>query len=315
MLLSVICPTLNEEDHIEKILQHFLQSPPFDKELFIIDGGSKDRTLEIIKVWTLIHPNIHLLQNPDRYVSYALNKAIPLCKGHFIARIDAHTEYATDYYQTIINTFEAISADIVGGPTRTKATNLMQEAIAFAICKPLAIGNSQVHFENYKGYTDSVTFGAWRREIFKITGLFDTNMIRNQDDEFHYRAKSKGLKIYQNPEIRLYYYPRSTLSGLFSQYFYYGFYKPLVLRKVPSGFKWRHLIPSFFVLYLLSFPLVFLWPYWLLPLILYLLLITIVSLKSTVPLSVKLRIIFVFPTIHTAYGIGFLTGLPSLWKK
>ena len=38
-----------------------------------------------------IYPNIHLLHNPDRYVPYALNKAISAAKGEIIVRLDAHT--------------------------------------------------------------------------------------------------------------------------------------------------------------------------------------------------------------------------------
>lgn len=41
----------------------------------------------------------------------------------------------------------------------------------------------------------------------------------------------------------------------FSQFFQYGLFKPLVLQKVKSEFKFRHIIPSIFVLYVLLLPL------------------------------------------------------------
>ena len=65
------------------------------------------------------------------------------------------------------------------------------------------VGNSSFHFEDFEGFTDSVYLGAWKRKIFEKTGLFDTTFKRNQDDEFHYRAKSMGFKVYQDPEIKL----------------------------------------------------------------------------------------------------------------
>lgn len=314
MTLSVICPAYNEENYIDAILQHFIESHPDDKELYIIDGGSTDRTVAIVHEWSRTHPNIHLIHNPDKFVPYALNLAIPLCKGAYIVRIDAHTEYASDYYESILNTFHQTGADIVGGPTRTKAKTSMQAAIAYAICTPLGIGNSSVHFENYEGYTDSVTFGAWRKDIFDTTGYFDTELVRNQDDEFHYRAKSKGLTIYQSPKIKLYYYPRNTLSGLFSQYYQYGLYKPLVLKKVKSGMRLRHLIPAVFVLYLFSLPLaIWLW-WWVIPLIFYTVLCIIFSIISNNPLNMVMKMIPVFPVLHIAYGLGFIGGLPKIWK-
>ena len=48
-MLRVMCPALNEEKHIGQILEFFISSKPAEKELFIIDGGSTDGTVEIIK--------------------------------------------------------------------------------------------------------------------------------------------------------------------------------------------------------------------------------------------------------------------------
>lgn len=307
--LSVICPVRNEEEYIETVLAHFVRTEPRGKELFVVDGRSTDRTKEVVSKWIETNPNIYLLDNPEQYVPFALNKAIVQCHGRYLVRIDAHTEYADDYYSSILRVFAKTGADIVGGPTRTKAKSPMQAAIAKAICTPLGIGNSRVHFEDFEGYTDSVTFGAWRREIFEQTGLFDTTLLRNQDDEFHYRAKSKGFTLYQSPDIKLYYYPRSTLKGLFSQYYQYGYFKPLVLRKVPDEWKWRHLIPAAFILYLFTLPLALWRPLWLMPLALYALLCLLVGLRAEASWPVRLRMPLVFPVLHTAYGSGFLRGL------
>lgn len=310
LLISVICPTLNEAQHIEKLLQFFVAAKPEDKELFIIDGNSQDRTRSIVQQWQQQYPNIHLLVNEKKYVPYALNIAIPQCKGQYIVRLDAHTEYEADYFEQVIATFNKTGADIVGGPTRTKATDATQTAVANAICTAFGIGNSRVHQDTYEGYTDSVTFGAWRRNIFQKTGLFDTDLVRNQDDEFHYRAKSKGLKIYQSSDIKLYYYPRSSLKALFRQYFQYGLYKPLVLKKVPDEWKWRHLIPSIFTLYLpLGLSLGFLHCFFLLPLALYLLANIYFSFMNQLPWRAKWISLLVYPIIHLAYGSGFIKGL------
>ena len=313
VILSAICPTLNERRHIDALLAFFTSSQPAQKELYIVDGLSTDGTQEIIARWQTEHPNVHLLENPCRYVSHALNLAIPKCRGAILIRLDAHTEYASDYFEQIITTFERTQADIVGGPTRTKSTCVKQSAVAYAICTRFGIGNSLVHQEDYEGPTDSVTFGAWRREVFETIGYFDTEMVRNQDDEFHYRAKSAGLTIYQNPSIRLYYYPRRSLSGLASQYFQYGFYKPAVLRKVPSEWKARHLLPSMFVIYSTVLPLLIAL-HWTLgvPLLLYTAMTLYFSFFNVLPFRGKLACLAVYPTIHLSYGIGFVLGLIRL---
>jgi glycosyltransferase involved in cell wall biosynthesis len=46
--ITVLCPTYNEANYIENILRFFVESLPANKELFIIDGGSTDRTTGIV---------------------------------------------------------------------------------------------------------------------------------------------------------------------------------------------------------------------------------------------------------------------------
>ncbi len=308
MILSVICPCFNEEDYIDGLLTFFIAAQPQEKELFLIDGGSTDRTKEIIKAYQIKHDNIYLLDNPDKIVPYALNKAIPKCTADKICRLDAHTKYADNYFEEILSTFDKVEADIVGGPTRTACKVPFQCAVAHAICTPFGVGNSQVHNIEYEGYSDSVTFGTWKKEIFEDVGLFDVRLVRNQDDEFHYRAKSKGKKIYQNPDIKLWYYPRSNFKGLFKQYYQYGLYKPMVLKKVNSEIKLRHLIPSCFLLYFISLPATYFTPIWLLPLFLYMALNLYFSIKAKGNVLVKLCALSVYPALHISYGAGFIRG-------
>ncbi|MDP2363321.1 MAG: glycosyltransferase family 2 protein [Ignavibacteria bacterium] len=314
-LISVICPTYNEESYIESILSFFVNSKPENKELLIIDGGSSDRTKEIVQGWILKNNNIKLFINLNKIVPYALNLGIKESKGDFLIRIDAHTKYSDDYFIKILEVFERTGADIVGGPTRVAFETDFQKAVAVAITNPLGVGDSKVHNLEYNGYSDHVTFGAWKREIFDEVGLFDEELVRNQDDEFHYRAKSKGKNIYLSSAIKLWYYPRKEFPSLFKQYFQYGYYKPLVLTKVRSEIKLRHLIPSFFTFYILSVPIAFFYLVWIFPAIIYLLAISFAILKSDLNSYQKLISFLVYPAIHLGYGFGFILGMKKILKK
>jgi succinoglycan biosynthesis protein ExoA len=308
-LISVICPVYNEAKYIRHVIDFFLSAKPDEKELLIIDGGSTDGTPDIVKEYSAAFPNIRVLHNAYKYVPYALNMAIAQAKGDPVIRIDAHTEYAPDYFEKILEVFIETGADIVGGPMRTKGITPFQNAVAYCTSTKMGVGDSRFHDENYKGYVDSVYLGAWRKSVFPDTGVFDEQLMRNQDDEFHYRAKSKGKKIFLDPRIKLWYYPRSNTKTLFKQYFQYGLYKPLVLKKVGSEAKLRHLIPSGFVLYLLSLPIALLYWWWILPLILYVGLAAIFAVRCKGGLMTKLFCPIVYPILHIAYGTGFLLGL------
>lgn len=313
-MISVVCPIFNEKDYIVQLTDFLRNSYPEGKEIFFIDGGSTDGTIELINAQNWNNQKIAVLTNTKQTVPFALNLAIPKCTRDIIVRLDAHTKYDLGYFKVILDTFQKIEADIVGGPTRTGFRAPFQEAVAFALNTKFGMGNSSVHDVEFEGYTDSVTFGAWRKSIFNTTGLFDTSLKRNQDDEFHYRARSLGFKIYQNPEIKLFYYPRNTWRGLLKQYFQYGLYKPLVLKKVSAEIKFRHLIPAAFVIYLISLPLLtFLmgWIY-LLPLVSYLLIDFFYSFSGNKTWKAKFYCLLVYPTIHIAYGGGFLFGIGKL---
>lgn len=310
-MISVVCPVYNEEDYIENVLSFFVAALPREKELVIVDGGSNDRTREIVLQWSAKHPEIRLLDNPRKYVPFALNLAIPQCRGEIIVRLDAHTEYAPDYFTSILAAFEKSGADIVGGPMRAVGKSAFQKAVAYCTSTRFGVGDSSFHDELAEGFVDSVYLGAWKAEIFTRTGYFDEQMLRNQDDEFHYRAASKGFRIYLDPSIRSVYYPRNEPRKLFSQYFQYGLFKPLVLRKVRSGMRLRHLIPTLFVLYLSGLPVLhfLIGCYAWLPLAVYSLLDVSFALKGGESWSVKAWRLLVYPMLHIAYGSGFLLGL------
>ncbi len=310
-MITVICPVYNEGAYIRSVLDFFISAKPSDKELILVDGNSSDDTCAIVEEYMVRHDNIQLLLNPNRYVPFALNKAITAASGDIIVRLDAHTNYDPHYFEKIIETFQKTNGDIVGGAMRIAAGNSTQNAIGYATTTRFGVGNSSFHFEDFEGYTDSVYLGAWKKNIFDKTGMFDTNFKRNQDDEFHYRAKSLGFTVYQSRDIKLYYHPRKSLKLLFKQYYQYGLYKPLVLKKIKRATNARHLIPSLFVVYLALLPVLLMSGIYfsLIPLAIYAFVAIAFAAISKKPFTEALLIPPVYCTLHTAYGIGFLSGL------
>jgi len=129
------------------------------------------------------------------------------------------------------------------------------------------------------------------------------------DDEFHYRARILGKRIYLNPEIKSFYYPRNSFSKLISQYFQYGLFKPIVLRKIKSEIKLRHIFPSLFSIYILSLVLVFLSKFYLLPLFVYISIDIYFSIRAKSNIKIIINSLLIYPVLHLSYGFGFLTGL------
>ena len=248
-LISVVIAARNEERHIAECLRGVLafESPPGGFEVIVADGMSDDRTREIVDAIAAEDHRVTLLDNPGRTASSGLNAGIRAAKGELIVRVDAHSEYAPDYLVRCVEVMEATGADNVGGPTLAKARTYQQRAIAAGFHSKFAVGGSRFHQPDYEGYADTVTYGCYRKAKLLEIGLFDEEMIRNQDDEVNLRLLRAGGRIYQSPRIRSWYYPRATLGELFQQYFQYGYWKVRVIQKHRIPASVRHLVPGGFV--------------------------------------------------------------------
>lgn len=312
-LTSVIVPVLNEEGHISKLMDTLARQDYPNLEFLLTDGGSSDRTIQLITERQLNDPRFKLIRNPERFVSHGFNLALMEAKGNYIAFLGAHAEYPENYLSQGVKVLDKNIADAVGGPLRHKGLNPTGKAIAFAMTSGFGVGNTAFRTSTERQYVESVAFAVYKKSVFEKLGGMDEALIRNQDDEFHYRMNSAGFKILMIPEMQAVYYVRSSFYALFKQYFQYGLYKPLVLKKVHSGARLRHFIPSLWTLYLVcAVTLSCIFPSGILlcsiPFMLYLMIACYVIFKS--PPEINPFLLFLgFSTLHISYGTGFIKGL------
>ena len=309
MKLSIICPVYNEAPHIDALVSSLLSDREIEKEIIFADGGSTDGTLQRLEELGKKYVNVFVVSNPRRYTNFAFNTARQHAKGKYIAFIGAHAEYPENYFSIGIQYLEKGECDVVGGPLHQKGRTHTGKAIACCMSSKFGVGNTEFRTENKKKYVDSVAFAIYSRDVFEKAGVMHEDLIINQDDEFHYRLRKSGFRILMIPEMRATYYVRETFFELSGQYFRYGLYKPLVFKKVSSGMRPRHIIPSLFTLYLLSLPLSLYYMFWVIPLLMYLVTDVLFSVLNTGNIIVKLKSILIFPILHTSYGTGFIIGL------
>src|SRR4051794_38349016 len=92
--VSVLTPVLNEERLLADVVEH-MRSQEVDGivEFLFMDGGSTDRTRELLEGYAREDPRIRVLDNPDRHTAAGLNVGFRAARGRFVARMDAHTLY------------------------------------------------------------------------------------------------------------------------------------------------------------------------------------------------------------------------------
>src|SRR5256884_1083491 len=196
------------------------------------------------------YPMIQLLDNPERTTPHALNLGIARARGRIIMRMDAHAAYPTNYIADLVDCMERTGADSVGASWRTQPgdTTIMAGAIAAALAHPFGIGNARYRLGTDRVRdVDTLQCGCYRRDVFERLGLFDQDLLRSQDSELTFRVLRAGGRVLLVPGVVATYYARVALDKLWRMFFQYGYFKPLVARKVGAVMTARQLVPALFV--------------------------------------------------------------------
>ena len=314
--VTVIMPIRNEERFIERSLGAVLAQDYFADcyEVLVVDGMSTDRTREVVRA-AAGDRNVTILDNPGKIAPAALNVGIGHAVGEIIVRVDGHTEIAPDYIRKSVDALERTGAECVGGRMDPVGQTSFGRAVALATGNRFSLGGSRFHYATEEQETDSVYMGTYAKQVFSRVGLFDEELVRNQDDEFNYRLRSAGGRVMLVPGIRSTYYNRATPGGLWRQYFQYGLWKVRVIQKLPGQVRLRHLVPSGFVSSLLiaavlsavwvesAFALAALAA-------LYVLFVTLIALSAAGVRSIGLaaQTALAIAIMHVGYGVGFIVG-------
>ncbi len=323
-LITVIMPIRNEADFIARSLGAVLaQEYPRDRmEVVIADGMSTDKTRDVIAhLATESKVKVIVLDNPSGIVPTGINTALAIAQGQVIVRVDGHTLIDPDYLLECIAALDRTGADNVGGRMDPISTSVFGQAVAIATSSPFGVGGARFHYSDREEWVDTVYMGAWRREVFERIGRFDEELVRNQDDEFNYRLRSKGGKVLLSPRIKSLYFNRSTVQSLWRQYLQYGYWKVRVMQKHPLQMRPRHFIPFLFVAFLLLTLLIGVFTTigkWLFVAILFSYLLANMGASALssrrCDWRVALFLPFTFGILHMAYGLGFILGLVRFWN-
>lgn len=321
--VTVLVPCRNEVRHIAECLDSLLaaESPPGGLEVLVVDGMSDDGTREIVAEYAGRHPAVRLIDNPRRITPTALNLGIRAARGAVIVRADAHVLYPPHYVRRLVEALDTWQADNVGGVLSTIPANdgPVARAIAVGMAHPLGVGNSYFRIGTTEPrWVDTIAFFCCRRETFDRVGMFDEELLRAQDAEFNARLVARGGRILLIPGVEAHYYARATFGQVARMFYQYGYFKPLMARKVGRVVTLRQVVPAAFVATLAAAGLAAVWlplARWALALIVgaysAAILATAARAYPRLGLRATLALAAVFPVLHVSYGVGFLRRLAS----
>lgn len=251
---SVIVPVLNEEKFIRQAVAAMQrQRFPGTLEFLFADGGSTDRTREVLSELAAQDPRICIFDNPRRYQSSGLNVALRHARGRWIARMDAHAEYPEDYIEMGVSRLQRGGTRWVSGPQMPRGRGPVSRAVTLALASPLGRGGSRkwaqtAHPGDEYELDTGVFVGVWERATLLEYGGWDESSLSNEDSELAGRFLTGGDRLICIPAMGAEYYPRDSLSGLWHQYERYGEYRFKTAIRHPRTLRRSHLLPLAVVL-------------------------------------------------------------------
>ncbi|SIT67235.1 Glycosyl transferase family 2 [Ectothiorhodosinus mongolicus] len=186
-LITVITVVFNGEQYLEETILSVIKQAYDNVEYIIIDGGSSDGTLDIIRKYE--HAIDYWLSESDDGIYYAMNKGIRLALGDIIGLVNADDVI---YLHTVENIAEALLAEHNAGFTMAPVELAYLDGKVFGIVKPLA--NYEI-YERMWNEMPSPHQGVYVRiNIYKNLGLFNEKYALSADYDYLLRLLLAHIK-------------------------------------------------------------------------------------------------------------------------
>ena len=322
--ISIGIIALNEEEYLPDLLGDILNQT-YDKkfiELVLVDSGSNDSTLHIFETFKKNYQSgfasIQILKNKKRNQASGWNTVIENYTMDALIRIDAHSRLTQDFVEQNVIALNK-GEFVVGGlrSVKNKESNRWNDTLLLA--EMSLFGSSIASYRRLEkdGYVNSMFHACYRREVLNKVGFFNEKLGRTEDNEFHYRIRQAGYRLFYTPKIKSYQLIRANIFQMIKQKYNNGFWIGKTTFFCSKCLELFHFIPFIFFVCTCVFAGFALAGFYL-PLILlgstYLvfdLLNTFICLMNKKSNLSTLFLIFIFPILHLAYGLGTFNGLLS----
>ena len=242
--VDVVMPIRNEATHLATAIGSVrAQNYPGSMRIILGVGPSTDGTEALAEQLAAEFDDLTVVPNLSGKTPSALNASIKSGLAPVIVRVDGHSELSAGYIRQAVEVLCETGAVNVGGIQRPDPTTPFEQAVADATTSLLGTGGAAYRVGSTARAVDTVYLGVFDRAAVEASGLFDEDLIRNQDYELNIRLRNNGGMVWFDPALSVGYRPRSTWSTLAQQYYEYGWWKAIVLRKHPRSLKLRQLIP------------------------------------------------------------------------
>ena len=327
-LISVGVVAYNEDSILEGILGDLArQTFSHEKiEILLIDSASEDGTKAKMRQFAekneqegMGFKSIRVLDNPKRIQAAGWNVAIAEYSGDALVRIDAHATVSPDFVERVVAVLNSGEC-VCGGfrPTVIAPGHETPWSRTLHLAEESAFGSSVASYrrEIEAQYVNSLFHGAYRRCVLDTIGGFNEELLRTEDNDFHYRIREAGYQIRLDPSIRSAQFIRSTLTKMLKQKYGNGYWVGRTVFVQPKCLEVYHFAPLVFVLgiaLLVILGVLSSWAPFAVCGLLYALVCVLLSARAITQSPTRnaqmIALPVVFFGIHFCYGAGTVIGL------
>ena len=204
--ISIITPAYNSEKYIAETIQSVLSQTYSNWELIIVDDGSTDSTLEVVKEFAKKESRIKYIYQENGKQGKARNRAIKEAQGEYLAFLDADDVWKADKLEKQLNCLQEQSVDLVF--TQGWSFQNRKEEVKNEINTPVGLQqNSELLIKQLYGYGLPILSVVVKKEAVLSVGCFEEDLrIQNAEDyQLWLKLCDAGFSFYGMKE-RLFYY-------------------------------------------------------------------------------------------------------------
>lgn len=215
--VSVIATVLNEASSIEALFQSLVGQTRLPDEIVIVDGGSKDGTLERLQAFVQRSPvPLRVLSRPGANISAGRNAAIAAAQGEIIASTDAGVRLEHTWLEQLLAPFEGPDPpDVVSGFFMPEPHSLFERVLGATTLPAL----SEIKAERFYPSSRSVAF---RRAAWEAVGGYPEWLDYCEDLVFDFALRDAKFRFAFAPGAVAHFRPRSSLKAFLKQYYRYA---------------------------------------------------------------------------------------------
>lgn len=313
MKYSLVIPVYNRPQEVDELLESLTKQTFKNFEVILVEDGSQVTCEEIANKYKA-EPGIRYFFKDNSGPGLSRNYGAERATGDYIIFLDSDCVIPEHYLREVDHALASGYSDAFGGPDKAHAsfTNL-QKAINYAMTSFLTTGGIRGGKKRLDVFYPRSFNMGYSKEVFNKTGGF-SSMRFGEDIDMSLRILSNGFKTMLIDKAFVWHKRRTKFKSFYKQVFNSGIARINLYLRHPQSLKAVHFLPSLFLIGCLFFLLtaVFIHPYFILPVLVFILLVLIdSSLKNKNVavgfLSVPASFIQLF-----GYGSGFLY---SFWKR